>query len=423
MKAKRKTKRSQKRLKKRAEARSSQKRTKQLEEQALALLRDPLFLFNAKEKVHELGVVGEDRNILALIVASITRQTPDPVSVIIQSPPSTGKSTLMKKVTELLPPECVIERAGLSKRALAFGKVSFTNKILFVNQYDGGKDAQLFIRLTQSGESVKHEYTTIAGRRRKTEVAERVGIPGVWTTASIEIYQDDISRFLRLTTDNSRKQNLAICLSHALAPRTRETSDLPHWQAAMSKIAFKSGDFEAPSEFLSYVAKHLPLDNAGVRREWDRIMSCLRAVALLRGFESREPVNIEFADYCVVYQILEPILASTLKHTDSQEYAVAKAAAMLNRKLRRPVTVREIAEELRWKERLVYKHLKTALHRKLVRYKRGTRENNQKLIIAKHRDYRRFLPSPRSVLKHNPAIGKKVRYVDPFTGRRKRITR
>src|SRR5690242_5050080 len=109
MKAKRKTKKNQQRLKKLAKARQSQKRIKQLEEQALALLRDPLFRFNAKEKVHELGVVGEDRNILALILASITRQTPNPVSVIIQSPPSTGKSTIMTKVTDLLPPDCVIQ--------------------------------------------------------------------------------------------------------------------------------------------------------------------------------------------------------------------------------------------------------------------------------------------------------------------------
>src|SRR5579864_3034528 len=116
MKAKRKAKRNQKRVKKLEEQKRNQKRIKELEEQAVRLLRDPLFLFKAKEKVHELGVVGEDRNILALIVASMTRQTPDPVSVIIQSPPSTGKSTLMKKVTELVPPECVIERAGLSKR-------------------------------------------------------------------------------------------------------------------------------------------------------------------------------------------------------------------------------------------------------------------------------------------------------------------
>lgn len=28
----------------------------------------------------------------------------------------------------------------------------------------------------------------------------------------------------------------------------------------------------------------------------------------------------------------------------------------------------------------------------------------------------RFLPSPRLVLQHNPEIGEKVEYVDPFTG-------
>jgi len=296
--------------------------------------------------------------------------------------------------------------------------------VLQLNEYKSGKDAQLFIRLTQSGETVKHEYTNITGRRRKTEIVERVGIPVVLTTTTAEhIFADDASRFLRLKVDDSRRQSLAICLARARAPRSKDTSDLPAWQVAMSKIKFKLGDFQNPPKWLSYVARRLPLSDVQVRRDWSRIMSFLSAIALLRSFESSEPVDVLFADYCIVYRILEPILASTLKTADAPEYQVAKTAAMLNRKLKRPVTVREIAEELRWKERLVYKHLRTALQRKLVRYKKGTRENNQKLIIAKNREYDRFLPSPRSVLKHNPEIGKKVRYVDPFTGRWKKVER
>jgi len=34
-----------------------------------------------------------------------------------------------------------------------------------------------------------------------------------------------------------------------------------------------------------------------------------------------------------------------------------------------------------------------------------------------------FLPSPTSVLKSNPAIGKKVKYIDPFTGTWKKVQR
>jgi hypothetical protein len=397
---------------------------KEIDEQALKELRDRKCLYHIKEKVQDLGVVGEDGNILALALTCMTRQTPEPASAILQSPPGSGKTTVMGRVTDLFPPDCVIQRAGLSKRALAFGKTSLKNKVLVLNEYKSGKDAQLFIRLTQSGETVKHEYTKITGRRHKTEVVERVGVPVVLTTTTDEhIFPDDASRFLRLKVDDSRQQNLAICLARARAPRTKDTSDLPIWQAAMSKIKFKPGDFQRPPKFLTYVARHLPLNNVQVRREWNRILSLMSAAALLRGFESTEAVEIKFADYCVVYRILEPILVVNLKHSDAPEYELAKAAATLNKNLNRPATVREIAEELNWKERFVYKQLKAALRRKLVRTEKGTGEKNRKLVVARKRECNRFLPSPRSVLKHNPELGTKVKYVDPFTGRWKTVKR
>jgi predicted ATPase with chaperone activity len=138
-------------------AKQTKKVVKRIEEEALQKLRDPRFLYNASQKVAELGVVGEKRNRLTMILACITRHTPDPVSIILQAPPGSGKTTLMRKTVRLFPPDYVTERAGLSKKALAFGKRSLQNTILVINEYKCGKDAQLFIRLTQSGEDIKHD--------------------------------------------------------------------------------------------------------------------------------------------------------------------------------------------------------------------------------------------------------------------------
>ena len=222
--------------------------------------------------------------------------------------------------------------------------------------------------------------------------------------------------------DDSPKQNLAILLSRAAKPRPREVGDLPIWQTAMSKIRCRPADLRNPPKWLLDVAKRLPLSDVRVRRDWSRILSFCSAAALLRGFESKEPVDIKFEDYCVVYRILEPILAESLKGSDAPEYRVARAVAKLNKREERPATVREIAKELGWKESRVYKHLKSAVRRKLIKYQKGTRERNLRPIIARA-NAGHFLPSPPSVLRRNPAIGKEVRYVDPFTGRRKKVTR
>jgi hypothetical protein len=127
--------------------------------EAISLLRNPLFLYLACKRVRELGVVGERRIILILLLAAIARVFPKPPSVLIKGPTSSGKSTIAKTTLQLFPPEWVVGRAGLSRKALAHGKGSLAHKILFIAEYRCGKDAQQLVRLLQSEGRITHEYT------------------------------------------------------------------------------------------------------------------------------------------------------------------------------------------------------------------------------------------------------------------------
>lgn len=128
-------------------------------EKANRLLNDPLFLYKACKKVGKLGIVGERRNILILLLAAIARVFPKPPSVLIKGPTSSGKSTVVKTTLQLFPPECILERAGLSRKALAHGKGSLAHKILFIHEYRCGRDAQQLLRLLQSEGRITHEFT------------------------------------------------------------------------------------------------------------------------------------------------------------------------------------------------------------------------------------------------------------------------
>jgi hypothetical protein len=128
-------------------------------EKAISLLRNPLLLYLACKRVRELGIVGERRTILILLLAAIARVFPKPPSVLIKGPTSSGKSTIAKTTLLLFPPACVLERAGLSRRALAHGTGSLARKILFIAEYRCGKDAQQLLRLLQSEGRISHEFT------------------------------------------------------------------------------------------------------------------------------------------------------------------------------------------------------------------------------------------------------------------------
>ncbi len=128
-------------------------------EKAVGLLTDPRFLYEARKKVSELGIVGEARIILILLLAAIARVFPKPPSVLIKGPTSSGKSTVAKTTLQLFPSECILERAGLSRKALAHGKGSLAHKILFIHEYRCGRDAQQLLRLLQSEGRITHEFT------------------------------------------------------------------------------------------------------------------------------------------------------------------------------------------------------------------------------------------------------------------------
>ena len=134
------------------------------------------------------------------------------------------------------------------------------------------------------------------------------------------------------------------------------------------------------------------------------------------------PIDIEFEDYCVAYRIFEPVFASTRRGLPIQALSLVEAVRQLNHQLKRGVTVHEIAKELNWKEPVVYKHIKPALNHKQIEYESGTREKNEKRLLACNQASG-FLPHPRLVLKRNPEIGRKVKYVDPFTGKWRKAKR
>ena len=261
-------------------------------------------------------------------------------------------------------------------------------------------------------------------RKRGTTVIERVGTPSLFstTTPEVKISPDDLNRVSVAHTDLSPEQNLAIAKARAKGPNRVNREDLPVWQKAMSLLCCAPDDFKNPPDWLQYVAEHLPTD-VRVRRDWPRALAFCSAVALCRQYRSLRPLNIEFADYCVAYRVLEPVFGSTIHGFASQALEVTKAAARLNVRLKRSVTFRQIAHELRWSTKTVNKHAQEAREMGLIEYEPGTREKNVKLVRARSDMGNRFLPSPRNVLSHNPEIGRKIKYIDPFTGKWKVVKR
>jgi hypothetical protein len=189
---------------KRKKATKQKHQQTKVRKQAMALLEDSRFLHLALRKTGEQGVVGELRNRLVIFLAALTKGLAKPVSVLIKGPRSTGKNNIIKAVINLLPPECLLPRSSLSRKALAYGKDPLAGKVVYLYQLDGGRESQLLMRMLMSEGGLAHEHTQVTEGKRTTQLNQREGTPVILSTTTAEtIYEDDETRFLSVRSDES----------------------------------------------------------------------------------------------------------------------------------------------------------------------------------------------------------------------------
>jgi len=397
--------------------------SEELQRQAKELLASDDLLYRVTQVAKRLGIVGEERNVLTVFLACVTRTLLLAVSLINKGATSSGKSKVITVVTQLFDPRLVLERSGLTEKALAYGSGELAGKILLMDEHRCGKDAQQLLRLLQSEGRITHEYTVVRGRRRETATAERIGRPVVLTTTTeLKVFADDETRYLTIWSDESPEQTLEILRAKIRPQPKMDEQRLGVWRTATSLLTARPGDFEQPPAWLDFVAAQVPRSNVRVRRDWPRFLTFCCAVALCSGRRKKDvPLNITFEDYCVAYKILNPVFAATLEGIPSEEITLVRAVAKLVDQLKRGITVDEVARSLGWKYGLARKRLLAACAKKLISLVPGTNERNLKYYTATERPVGRFLPSPRTVLKNCPELGGVVIYVNPFTGESTRI--
>jgi hypothetical protein len=382
-------------------------------EAARELIKDPRFLYRAGKMIESCGIVGEGRNRLIVFLACLTMMLRQKVSLMVTGPSGAGKSNLIEVPIKLIPPEKVIKRASFSRRAFAFGEQSLENMILYVNEYRGGKEAQLLLRILQSEGEIAHEYT-VGG---KTIVTKRVGSPVVLTTTTEDdIVEDDATRFLTIRIDETSEQNAAVFKAAITVNNKSDEPEPQVWQQAI-RLVIESyqGELRFPKWF-EYVAEQVPRERVRARRDWKRFLAFIQAIALCRSQATPKNV-IMFADYCCAYHVLNSSLTATTYAINENELTLQKAVVKLYEQLGRAVTTKEIKEYLGWDKSMAYKYVRASAEHNLIRYQSGTEAKNRKRLLPVPGTTGTFLPSPRQVLDNAKKLPNSMNYINPLTGK------
>jgi DNA primase len=264
---------------------------------AKALLNNPRLFDEILTDLETLGVVGEKTNKIVCYLAAVSRKLEKPLSVLIQSRSSAGKSTLQNAILKLVPDQDYESYTRVTDQALFYKKEdSLVHKILAIEEDAGVGGAAYSIRNIQSAGKITVAVTGKDPGSGKMETEDHTvngPVAIMLTTTTSELEQETASRFMVLAIDESAQMTQAI---HAKQRQARTLAGLirntkadavakkHHAAQRMLKPVAVVNNFD---KYLSY-----PSGNLVTRRDHDKYLGLIEAIAFLHQYQ-RETKTIE----------------------------------------------------------------------------------------------------------------------------------
>jgi len=299
--------------------------TEEEKELGLSLLKSPDIFEEIVKDMDLLGYVGEDVNKKLMYLAASSRILDDPISVIILSQSSAGKSYLAETVRKLMPPEETISVTSLSDQALNYME-DLMHKFLILGETVHSDAVEHQIREMLSGKelsrlvTVKDEKT---GTMRSAVVKRPVVVSAVMSGTDYGINPENASRCFVISADESREQTRRIHEKQRgkysldrYAEKESGTGEIERKHRCAQRMLRKVRIVNPFAEYLDF-----PDMLMRTRRDNDRFMDLIACVCFLRQYrkeikESRgfEYVECDAEDYAVAYEIMvNGVLTATMR--------------------------------------------------------------------------------------------------------------
>jgi DNA primase len=185
-----------------------------MQAKCIAFLSKANLINHINELIGKAGVAGEENNRLFLYIIASSYKMKNTLHALIQGSSGSGKTRLLKVVSDLMPAEDVKKYTRVTDSSFYNqDEYFFVNKLVCFEDYDGLKeDAQLAVRELQSNEilisstSIKDESGKITGGEKTV----RGPIASIGCTTKGEFYEDNISRCFVIAVDESKEQTLRV---------------------------------------------------------------------------------------------------------------------------------------------------------------------------------------------------------------------
>jgi len=181
---------------------------------AMKFLKNPDMIEELLSDLVIMGVIGEQINKVVCYLAATSRKLLKPVSVLIQSRSSAGKSTLQNAILSLMPDEEYEKYTRVTDQSLFYKEEdSLVHKILAIEEDVGMGGAAYSIRNIQSSGAITVATTGKdpgTGKMKTEDYTVKGPVAVMLTTTAAEVDAETASRFIFLTIDESSEMTAAI---------------------------------------------------------------------------------------------------------------------------------------------------------------------------------------------------------------------
>jgi DNA primase len=252
--------------------------------------KKPRLIKRLNELLGQAGIVGEERNRIFLLLIAISHKMPETLHGLLQGSSGSGKTRLLKQVSDCMPPESVTKLTRLSDKVLYnFPEQYFINRLLCLEDIDGlSEEAEFAFRELQSNGEL-NSATSIKldnGQITSGQKTVKGPIASLACTTRGEIYEDNMSRVFLIAVDESAEQTARI-----IAYQNQKAAGLIDGRKEQETKAFLQNFVRIlqPYEVINpYAARiQLPPEAHKIRRLNDLFQSFVKMVTILNQYQRR----------------------------------------------------------------------------------------------------------------------------------------
>ena len=252
--------------------------------------RKPKLIKRLNELLGQAGIVGEERNRIFLLIIAISHKMPETLHGLLQGSSGSGKTRLLKQISDCMPTESVTKLTRLSDKVLYnFPERYFVNRLLCLEDIDGlSEEAEFAFRELQSNGEL-NSATSIKldnGQITSGQKTVKGPIASLACTTRGEIYEDNMGRVFLIAVDESGEQTRRIIdYQNSVAAGAIGKEDEEKTKSFLQNFIRVLQPYRVVNPYAGRI--HLPPEAHKIRRLNDLLQSFVKMVTILNQYQRK----------------------------------------------------------------------------------------------------------------------------------------